>query len=254
MPDEAASTGPSTELQANRAELQANRAEMQVTQAEPPQTSGVAEKAGANEPKPKAQAKRSWVFMKRREQAKTGSNNFVEVTHLIAGETPHTFTLVNGKVYRKNDTRRCLEPREGAFGTPCKLERVRAFVHPETTKQHEQWLRKESAKSKRKREAYRHEMMATPQTPRKLQTSPSTFQIEDTPAPSSSSAEVPSATRQRMSKRHRAAVNKAGGIPICATIPASRGLSDKLRVRAGVKKWPTAMFPTKDRSPQLPND
>ncbi len=163
--------------------------------------------------------------------------------------------LVNGKVVRKNDTRRCLEPRAGAFGTPCKLEWARAFVHPETTKQHEQWLRKESAKSKRKRTAYRHEMMAAPQTPRKLQKSPSTFEIEPTPAPSSSSTEMlPAQQQQRKSTRQRTAVDKAGGVPICAMRPTGRDVAERLRVRAGVKKWPTTMFPKKGRCPQLPDD
>ena len=34
-----------------------------------------------------------------------------------------------------------LDPPEGTFRTPCKLERVRSFVHPETTWQHERWAK-----------------------------------------------------------------------------------------------------------------
>ena len=73
--------------------------------------------------------KRSGTFMKRRQQAKTGTNNFVEITMYIVRETLHQFTLVNGKVIRKNDTRKFLDPPEGTFGTPSKLEKVRVFVH-----------------------------------------------------------------------------------------------------------------------------
>ena len=38
------------------------------------------------------------IFKKKRGQAKAGANIFVEVTHIKAKETPHTFTLVNGEV------------------------------------------------------------------------------------------------------------------------------------------------------------
>ena len=61
------------------------------------------------------------IFMKKRGQAKAGANNFVEFTHVITKETPHTFTLVNGKVVRENEMRKCLdtpEPPVGSFGTP----------------------------------------------------------------------------------------------------------------------------------------
>ena len=98
------------------------------------------------------------IFMKKRNQAKAGANNSVEVTHIIAKETPHTFTLVNGKVVRKNEMRKCSdtpEPPVGTFGTPCKLLRERVFVHPENTKKHEQCLARETRKSSRKRAAYK---------------------------------------------------------------------------------------------------
>ena len=91
-------------------------------------------------------------------QTKAGANIFVEVTHVKAKETPHTFTRVNGNVVRKNEMRNCLdtpEPPVGTFGTPCKLLQERIFVHPENTREHEQWVAREARKSSKKRAEYK---------------------------------------------------------------------------------------------------
>ena len=78
--------------------------------------------------------------------------------------------------------------------------------------------------------------------------------MEPTPVPSSSSTEMLPAPRQRKTTRQRTAVNKTSGVPICATIPKGCDVADRLRVRAGVKKWPTTMFPKKGRCPKLPDN
>ncbi len=174
------------------------------------------------------------IFMKKRTQAKAGANNFVDVTHLIAKETPHTFTLTNGKVVRKNEMRKCLdtpEPPAGTFGTPCKLLRERVFVHPENTKKHEQWLARETKKSRRKREAYRAKRWAEKQ--RSAEAAQRSAEQTVAPAP-------------RQSQRPRRATDTPGGVPICFITQKV----NKLRIRAGLRRRKTQAAPRWTRDPQ----
>ena len=171
------------------------------------------------------------IFMKKRVQAKAGANNFVEVTRVIVKETPHTFTLVNGKVVRKNEKRKCLdtpEPPVGTFGTPCKLLRERVFVHPENTKKHEQWLARETRKRSQKRAAYKAKRWAEKQQ----RSSPT--EVEST--------EKLKSSEPRTSTRQRRAVDKSGGVPICSITTLGTKRANSLRVRAGVRSRATAAF------------
>ncbi len=82
---------------------------------------------------------RKQIFLKSQPGAKSGSPVYFDITDKIASSTPHTYTLTSGQVVRKNFTRTSTplpppSPKRGTFGTPCKLEYCRAFVHPETTR------------------------------------------------------------------------------------------------------------------------
>ncbi len=163
--------------------------------------------------------------MKKRGQAKAGAKNFVKVALVIAKETPHTFTLVNGKVVRKNEMRKCLdtpEPPVGRFGTPCKLLRERVVVHPENTKKHEQLLARETRKSRKKRATYKAKRWAEKQQ--------RCAEAERKRAEKSEMAAKTTSTRPRR------AIDKAGGVPICALTVPRATRANHLRVRAGVRK------------------
>ena len=136
------------------------------------------------------------LFLKTRPEAKAGTGVFSDISNRITTESPHTYTLTDGRVVRKNNTKiqsvlnQPTSPRRGPFGTPCKLEFCCAFVHREQTKQHERWLRNEERKSAKLRAQYHRHQAQNPNSP----TSPN----------------------PRRSTRRRTAVDRSGGIPIAS--------------------------------------
>ncbi len=136
------------------------------------------------------------IFVKSRPGAKTGTNNFVDITSKIAQETPHTFILTDGRVIRKNFTRTCLDPpRRGTFGTPPRLLYERVVVSPSATRAYQASLSAAARASRRLRNRYMSRL-----------TSPAAQQ----PAPIAPRDQSP----PRRSTRARKAVVVPGAVPI----------------------------------------
>ncbi len=139
------------------------------------------------------------IFVKSRPGAKTGTDNFVDTTSKIAQETPHTFTLTDGRVIRKNLTRTFLDPpRRGTFGTPPRLLYERVFVSPSATRAYQASLSAAARASRRLRNRYLSRL-----------TSPAAQQ------PATTAPRDPSPPRR--STRARKAVVVPGAVPIAYT-------------------------------------
>ncbi len=148
-------------------------------------------------------ATRFKIYMKGRPSAKAGTNNFVNISHLVAAESPHTYTLSNGKVIRKIFTRICLDnPRPGTFGTPSRLQYHRVFVSPRAEAAYQSSLSVAARQSRRRRQRHMENRNARPQTPQRLRNQPTRFEVADTPSPEVTTP--PQAVRR--SNRQRKAV------------------------------------------------
>ena len=88
-------------------------------------------------------------------------------------KTNHTMTLMGGQLEREKIVRLTSElksPKRGIFGTPCKLEYCRAFVHPWQTCGHEKWLRKAETQSRKERNQFRELAQRNIQKPNRKRT------------------------------------------------------------------------------------